>query len=153
LIRRFETRIAITAIGSSCCAIPVARLFLGQSPDFKVEAVTYSGFGSGFLFLALGVAAGILGAAYSGALLGTISLADRLRWPIELRAAVIGGVVGAIAWFAPAVVRGGHFITQCALSGAATARCSRESQKAKAQLTFAAVVRHKHSYTIRTETS
>ncbi len=121
LIRRFDTRIAIAALGSSCCAIAVARLFLGSSPDFKVEAVTYSGFGSGFLFLALGVAAGLLGAAYSGALLGSISLADRLRWPIELRAAVIGGLVGAVAWFAPALVGGGDFITQRALSGGQSA--------------------------------
>ncbi len=50
--------------------------------------------------------------AYTGALLGSISLADRFRWPIELRAAVIGGLVGAIAWFAPGFVGGGDTITQ-----------------------------------------
>ncbi len=37
LIRRFDTRIAIAALGSSCCAIAVARLFLGRAPDFKVK--------------------------------------------------------------------------------------------------------------------
>ena len=36
LIRRFDTRVAIAALGSSCCAIAVARLFLGRSPDFLV---------------------------------------------------------------------------------------------------------------------
>ena len=35
LIRRFDTRITIAALGSSCCAIAVARVFLGSSPDFQ----------------------------------------------------------------------------------------------------------------------
>jgi CIC family chloride channel protein len=117
LIRWFDTRIAIAALGSSCCAIAVARLFLGQNPDFKVEALAYSGFGSGSLFLALGVLAGLLGIAYNAALLQGISLANRLRWPVEGRAALIGALVGAVAWFAPGMVGGGDPITQRTLSG------------------------------------
>jgi CIC family chloride channel protein len=112
LIRRFDTRIAIAALGSSCCAIAVARLFLGRSPDFRVEPLAYSGLGGGFLFLALGLVAGLLGMAYIRALIGCISLADRVHWPIELRAALIGAMVGAVAWFAPGLVGGGDAITQ-----------------------------------------
>ena len=68
-------------------------------------------------FLTLGVFAGLLGSAYNRAILTGISLADRLHWPIELRAASIGAIVGAIAWFAPDLVGGGDTITQRTLSG------------------------------------
>ncbi len=117
LIRRFDTRNAIAALGASCCAIAVARPFLGEVPDFKVPALAYSGFGTGLLFLALGVIAGFAGMAYNRALLGCIAFADRLRWPIELRAALIGGLVGALAWLAPSLIGGGDVLTQRALSG------------------------------------
>jgi chloride channel protein, CIC family len=112
LLRRFDTRTAIAALGSSCCAIAVARLFLGPTPDFKVEALAYSDPGSGPLFLALGIAAGFFGMAYNRLLLGTISIADRTRWPIELRAALIGAVVGAVGWFNSSLVGGGDPLTQ-----------------------------------------
>ncbi len=117
LTRRFDTRTAIAALGSSCCAIAVARIFLGQTPDFKIEALAYSGLGSGLLFLALGVVAGFVGMAYNGTILKSITLADRIRWPIEVRAAIIGCLVGAVAWFAPGLVGGGDPITQRALTG------------------------------------
>lgn len=118
LIRRFDTRITVAALGSSCFAIAIARLILGRLPDFKVPPVAFSGFGSGFLFLGLGVVAGLLGVAYNRALLGSISLVNRLQWPVELRAAVIGAAVGIIGWFAPGLVGGGDALTQQTLSGA-----------------------------------
>lgn len=117
LVRHFDTRISVAALGSSCCAIAVARSMLGRAPDFKLPALAFAGFGSGFLFLGLGVMAGFLGIAYSRALLGSISLANRLKWPIELRAAIIGAFVGLVAWFAPGLVGGGDAITQQTLSG------------------------------------
>jgi CIC family chloride channel protein len=117
LTRRFDTRMVIAALGASCSAIGVAQLVLGRAPEFKVEPMQYSGIESGFLFLALGIAAGFLGMAYNGALLRALSLAGRLHWPVELRAAAIGGSVGALAWFAPGLVGGGDAITQRTLSG------------------------------------
>ncbi len=36
LVRRFEPRIAIAALGASSTAILVSRLFLGNAPDFVV---------------------------------------------------------------------------------------------------------------------
>ncbi len=120
LIRRFDTRFAIAALGSSCCAIAAARLLLGTAPDFKVEALPYSDLGSGLLFLALGVVAGFIGMAYNRVLVRTIEIADSLHWPIEVRAAVIGGLVGAVAWFTPGLVGGGDVITQRTLVGGET---------------------------------
>jgi CIC family chloride channel protein len=156
LVRRFDTKIAIAALGSSCCAIAVARLFLGRTPDFQVGSLSFSDVGSGFLFLTLGAVAGFLGIAYNRTLLGTISLVDSIRWAssenaqdgrgikrpaerasvflsslaarsralcaLELRAAVIGAIVGAVAWFAPDMVGGGDALTQRMLSPGEGAR-------------------------------
>jgi CIC family chloride channel protein len=121
LARRFDTRITIATLGASAGAIAVARVFLGDAPDFHVEAMPYPSFGTVPVHLALGVIAGCLGVAYNRAILGTLAVADRLhRWPVESRAALVGAAVGLLAWFAPGVVGGGDAITQRTLSGAET---------------------------------
>jgi chloride channel protein, CIC family len=120
LVKRFETRIAIAALGASTTAIAVARIFLREAPDFHVEPLTYINAVSSPLWLALGAIAGLLGVAYNRALLGTIAAAEQFRWPVEARAALIGGAVGALGWFEPDLVGGGDAITQATLAGSVT---------------------------------
>jgi chloride channel protein, CIC family len=130
LVRRFETRIAIAALGASSTAILISRLFLGDAPDFHVAVsaqamaatgpLPYATAATWPLYVVLGAVAGLAAALYNRAILGAISLAERLgRWPVELWAAVIGAVVGIVAWFAPGLVGGGDQITQRLLSGGA----------------------------------
>src|ERR1700680_3012027 len=39
--------------------------------------------------------------------IGALAIADRLaRWPVEVRAAVVGAAAGALAWFAPGLAGG-----------------------------------------------
>ena len=121
LMRRFETRTAIAALGASAAAIAVARALLGPDPDFDVEPIAYLGVRTWLLFAALGAVAGFAGTLYNSALLQTLSAMDRLaRWPIEFRAAVIGAAVGALGFFAPALIGGGDDITQHLLARGAT---------------------------------
>jgi chloride channel protein, CIC family len=121
LVRQFETRIAIAALGASATAMAVARLFLGNGPDFHVEHLPYADSNALALFLVLGVVAGLLAVAYNRTLLGAIAAADRLgRLPVEARAALVGAAVGIVAWFVPGLVGGGEPITQRTLAGAAT---------------------------------
>jgi CIC family chloride channel protein len=116
LVRRFETRIAIAALGASATAISVTRLFVGVEPEFRVETLSYPG--SQGQFLALGVVAGFLAVAYNHTLLGAIRAADWLgRWPVEVRAALVGGGVGILAWYAPGLVGGGETLTQRTIIG------------------------------------
>jgi CIC family chloride channel protein len=118
LVRRFETRIAIAALGASATAIAVARFFLGISPEFQIEPCPYPSSEAAALFLVLGVVAGFLAVAYNYTLLGTIAVANKLgRWPVELRAALVGCLVGVLAWFAPQLVGGGEPLAQATLSG------------------------------------
>src|ERR1700733_12189345 len=108
LVRRFDTRIAIATFGASTGAIAVSRLMLGDRPDFAVELQPYPGFATFPLYLSLGVVAGLLGA---------LSATARLRHlPVELRAAIIGGLVGLLAWFHPNLVGGGDAITERTLA-------------------------------------
>ncbi len=118
LVRRFDTRIAIAALGASAAAIGVARIFLGDAPDFHVAAQPYPGFGTALVHILLGAVAGLFGIVYNRAILGALATADRLRtWPPELRAAAVGAAVGLLAWFAPDLVGEGDPLTQRALAG------------------------------------
>jgi CIC family chloride channel protein len=119
LVRRFEPRIAIVALGASSAAIAVARLFLGDAPDFHVQALAFPNNGAKLLFVVLGVLTGLAAIAYNRAILGALAVTDKLRyWPVELRAAIIGAAVGALAWIAPGSVGSGNPITQNVLDGA-----------------------------------
>ncbi len=121
LVKRFELRIAIAALGASATAIATGRVLLGDAPDFHVETLTYPGAATNALYLLLGAVSGIMAIAYNRSLLGTLAAADRLgRWPVEFRAGLIGAAVGMLAWFAPQLVGGGDPITQRALTGAET---------------------------------
>lgn len=119
LFRRFDLRMTIVTFGASTSAITVARLFLGQSPDFHVAPLPFPSLETLPYFLALGLLAGLLGVAYNRAILGALTAAERLqRWPVELRAALIGGAVGLLGWFAPNLIGGGESLTRQTLAGA-----------------------------------
>ena len=121
LVRRFEIRIAIVALGASATAIAVSRSILGASPDFHVGALADAGAEIRPLYFILGAVAGLVAIAYNRVLLWTMAAVDRLgSWPVELRAGLIGAAVGTLAWFAPDLVGGGDTITQRTLVGAET---------------------------------
>jgi chloride channel protein, CIC family len=131
LVRRFDTRIAIAALGASATAILIARLFLGDAPDFHVAITSsarvvtgplgYAAPATWPLHVVLGAVSGLLASLYNRTLLGAVRIADRFdRWQVELQAGVIGAGVGMLAWFAPGLVGGGDQITQGTLAGGAT---------------------------------
>ncbi len=121
LVRRFEPRIAMAALGASSSAIFVSRFFLGAGSEFQVPAFAFTSNRVRSLFFVLGIVAGLAAVAYNHVILGALAAADKLRrYPVELRAALIGAAVGMLAWFAPEMVGGGNSITQSTLLGAGT---------------------------------
>src|SRR5271170_2811615 len=85
LVRRFEPRIAIAALGASATAISVSRLFLGDASDFHIDTLAYAGAETRPLYFVLGAVAGLAAIGYNHAILGAIAAAERLRaWPVEL---------------------------------------------------------------------
>ncbi len=118
LVQRFEHRIAIAAIAASASALGVARLLLGDAPDFQVNMLGYADAGSRSLYFAFGAIAGLLAVAYNRVLLATLATARRLTAvPVELRAALVGAAVATLGWFAPDLIGGGDAITQSVLAG------------------------------------
>ena len=119
LLRRFEIRNAIAALGASVGAIVVSRLLTGAAPDFTIPPLPYPSAGDNLLCLGLGLFAGVLGVIYNRLLLDALDIADSMkRMPVELRAGLVGAAVGALTWFAPWLTGGGDGMTQNVLSGA-----------------------------------
>jgi chloride channel protein, CIC family len=120
LVQRFERRIAIAALGASAAAIGVARLLLGDTPDFAVSGLGYGDAEARPLYFVFGAFAGLLAVAHNRLLLATRAAARRLILPrADLRGAVIGAAVGILGWFAPGLIGGGDAITQSVLTGSA----------------------------------
>ena len=71
------------------------------------------------IFLVVGIVVGCLGTAYNQVLLGTLAASERIGnwWSVETRAALVGALVGLVAWFGPGIVGGGDVLTQRALTG------------------------------------
>ena len=117
LVRRFEPRTAVAALGASAAAIAVVRAILGHAPDFEVAAFDYQPVAALPLYAGLGIVAGLVAMCYARTILAMMSLAESFRrCPVEARAAAIGAMVGAAAWFWPNLVGGGDRITQTVLA-------------------------------------
>ena len=83
-------------------------------PPFIVEL--FPGFF--LLLLGFGVVMGALGVLYSRLVVAGLDLADRTHGiRPELQAALVGGVVGLLAWFAPRTIGGGESLVQEMLGG------------------------------------
>ena len=91
LVQRFERRIAIAALGASATAIGVARLLIGDAPDFTVSGLAYGDAQTRPLYFVFGAFAGLLAVAYNRLLLATRAAAGRLIFAhVDLRAALVG---------------------------------------------------------------
>jgi CIC family chloride channel protein len=120
LVGAFDVPISIATLGASAGAIAIARLLLGQAPDFSVPMLEHLDVGRLGTHLALGIVLGLLGVAYSRAILGAIALLTRLnKIAIEWRAGAIGALIGLLGWFSPNLIGGGDNLTQQVLSGKA----------------------------------
>ena len=118
LVQRFEHRIAIAALVASASALGVARVLLGDAPDFHVNLPGHADAGTKPLYFVFGAFAGLLAVAYNRVLLATLATARRLTAaPVELRAGLVGAAVGLLGWFAPDLIGGGDAITQSVLAG------------------------------------
>ncbi|MBL9175806.1 MAG: H(+)/Cl(-) exchange transporter ClcA [Verrucomicrobiales bacterium] len=117
IVRRYDPRIALAALGASGGAIAVCRPFLGQHPDFTVAPIPFAGSGPGAWFLALGVICGLVGVIYQRLLLTTLRYAMNLTAvPVELRAAAVGIMVASVGWIHPDWIGGGDVLSQRALT-------------------------------------
>lgn len=117
LARRFSTRLMAATLAACATAVLVARALLGNEVDFPITPLPAPTVGTVGCCLVLGVLLGFLGAAYNRAILLALDrFAAASAIPGPLRAAVVGGVVGLVAWFEPRLVGGGDPIVQAVLT-------------------------------------
>ena len=97
----------VTLIGTAT-AVAVSRLILGDAPEFDVRAIGPPPGWTLLVFLAFGIATGIVGAGYNMLILFALGVADRLRRvPPIAQAATVGAVAGLLLWFDPLIATGG----------------------------------------------
>ncbi len=115
----FRLRLTIVTLVGTATAIAVARMILGGAPDFAVAPLPQEEPWKLVVYAVFGGLLGLLGVLYNKTTLFFIDTLARLKqWPIEMRAALVGGLVGVVGWYAPTLVGGGDAISQQILAGA-----------------------------------
>lgn len=118
LARRFTPEVMVATLASCSTAVLVMRAILGDSLDFVVAPLNEPSLATVAACTPLGAVLGGLGAAYNSAVFAWLDrFAAFERIPGFVRAAIVGGVVGLIAWFEPAIVGNGDPINQSVLAG------------------------------------
>ncbi len=114
----FRLRLTIVTLLGSATAIAVARMILGEAPDFVEGTLAQEAPWTLVVYAIFGGLLGLMGVLYNRTTLFFMNTLNRLkRWPIEFRAALVGAMVGVLGWFAPTLVGGGDPITQHILTG------------------------------------
>ena len=121
LLRRFELRVAVATLSAVSGGLVIMRMLIGDHLVFAVPPIVVDLFPGYLLFLAFGVIVGALGVVYSRMVVAGLDLADRMhRIRPEVLAAMVGGVVGLLAFFAPEAIGGGEAQVQTMLDGGHT---------------------------------
>lgn len=102
------------------CAVAdiVVQLVAGSRLAVPIPDVASPSMASLWLFPLLGCVYGLLGVAFNAGLLGSLDGIERLPGGPVAKALVLGGLVGALAWWAPTVTGDGHAILERCLAGA-----------------------------------
>jgi CIC family chloride channel protein len=107
----------VSTLAAATVAVWLMRWMLGNTLSFAVAQVSPTESWNKWPFLALGVVIGFLGAIYNVVIMALLRATDKMMKLTSLqRAAIIGGVVGVVAWFVPTLVGGGDNLTQAILS-------------------------------------
>jgi chloride channel protein, CIC family len=123
LTSTFSPYLLVAATAAATIAVVVLRLVFGDQFDFVVKQISLTTIWRIWPFAVLGMLIGVVGAFYNRIIILLLRISDGYVKPKSVyRAAVIGAVVGIIAWFAPTLVGGGDNLTQAILSSSLTVR-------------------------------
>ena len=111
--RRFSVRLMLASLLACAVAWQTSLLLLGDGPIFKVPAIPPLDWTALLPALLFGCLMGALGVVYNRLVITLLEGADRFaRVPGEVKAGLIGALIGLIMWFEPTWVGGGEPLTQ-----------------------------------------
>lgn len=117
--KSFRLRLALVTLIGSSVAIAFSRFFIGGQPEFQVGPIPTPRGWTIVLYVVFGAATGLLGVGYNRLVLAGLDGLRRFSAvPPEVRAALVGGLVGLVMWFQPLAVGGGDRLVQDVLEGA-----------------------------------
>lgn len=120
--KSLHLRTVLATVFSAATAVACARLILGDRPDFHVDPVAAPSTVLIPVFIVFGLMTGCLGALYSRLVLWFLDGVSAVpRIPAVAKAAVIGAVIGLVAFVDPHAVGGGDSLTQLIVGGGALA--------------------------------
>jgi CIC family chloride channel protein len=108
ILGEFAAAQFIPIVVSSVLATAISRHYLGNFPAFEVPPYALMHYSELFLYLILGVLAGIVAYAFIRTLYGMEDLFDRWKSPGYLKAAVGGAMIGCIGLFYPHIFGVGY---------------------------------------------
>jgi CIC family chloride channel protein len=108
ILGEFAAAQFIPIVVSSVIATAVSRHYLGNFPAFEVPPYDLLHYSELFLYLILGVLAGIVAYAFIRALYGMEDLFERWKSPVYLKAAVGGAMIGCIGLLYPHIFGVGY---------------------------------------------
>ena len=116
--RAVRTRLVLTTLIGSAVAVATSRLLLGTKPVFDVGQVELESVWMLAPYGVLGLALGALGVYYNRLVIWTMDLMARVpRLAPEVKAGIVGGLVGllGVAW--PDIIGGGDVLNEQILVG------------------------------------
>lgn len=109
-----------TALVAAVVADIVTRTFTGQLPSFHISGYPTPPLAALPLFVVLGLLCGLMGYVFNKGLLRTLRFSRNLtRMPAWCRPALVGLVIGLVAWWMPSALGGGHSTAELILRGKA----------------------------------
>jgi len=117
LTSNFTPWLLVSTLAAATVAVWLMRIMLGNTLSFTVPQVSLTVVWSKWPFVWLGALLGAAGALYNRIIMGLLLIGDQISRISSLhRAAIIGAIVGLVAWFVPGMVGGGESLTQAILS-------------------------------------
>jgi CIC family chloride channel protein len=121
LTSSFNPWLLVSTLASCMVAVWLMRVILGNTLSFTVRQVSLTEIWNKGPFLVLGALLGAVGALYNFVTMALLRVVDKMPQISSLyRAAIIGGVVGLVTWFVPAMVGGGEQLVQTILAAPLT---------------------------------
>lgn len=107
-----------TALIAAVVGDIVTRTCTGQLPSFHISGYPTPPLTALPMFAVLGVLCGVMGVLFNRGLLRSLrTFHSCTRWPAWTRPAMVGLIVGLLAWWLPASIGGGHSTAELVLRG------------------------------------